>query len=130
MSPLTAEQRVWLTAEVRFGVLATIASDGSPSLSVMWALLEPDGSVLMNTRHDRAKARHLRRDPRASLCFSDGYRYVTLKGLVRMRADPDLTDIVRLRDAYGDDYDFSGQRGQRVSLVMSVTAVLSHLRRL
>lgn len=111
MSALTPELRAWLTAEVRFGVLATIAPDGSPSLSVMWALLQPDGSVLMNTSHDRAKTRHLRRDPRATLCFSDGYHYVTLKGTVRMREDPELVDIIRLRDTYGDDYDFSARKG-------------------
>lgn len=130
MADLTPQLVDWLTRQVRFPVLATIAPDGRPSQSVMWAILEPDGTVLMNTQRDREKARNLSRDPRASLCYEDGYHYITLEGTVAFRDDPDLTDIVRLRDTYGDDYDFSSQRGERVSLVLTVTRVLTHLRRL
>ena len=129
-SPLTPELVAWLTARRRFPVLATIAPDGRPSLSVMWYLLQADGTVLMNTRRGRAKELHLRRDPRASLCFPDDYDYLTLEGRVVFRDDPDLFDIERLRDAYDDDYDFSRQRGERVSLVMTVERVLKHLERL
>ena len=128
--PLTPELRAWLTAKTRYPVLATIDPDGMPSLSVTWALLQPDGTVLMNTRRDRRKARNLLRDPRASLCYEDGYQYLTLEGRVTFRDDPDLRDIVRIRDAYADDYDFSAQRGERVSIVMRVDRVLKHLRRL
>jgi PPOX class probable F420-dependent enzyme len=127
---LAPDVRAWLTAKNRFPVLATIRRDGMPNLSVIWALVEPDGTVWMNTRRDRQKALDLARDPRASLCFEDGYRYVTLEGTVAIRDDPELRDIERIRDAYGDDYDFSSQRGQRVTLIMTVERVLTHLRRL
>jgi PPOX class probable F420-dependent enzyme len=128
--PLTAEHRRWLTATLRYPVLATIRSDGMPSLSVIWAVLQHDDTLLMNTRRDREKARNVARDPRVSLCYEDGYQYLTLEGVVALRDDPDLADINRIRDAYRDDYDFSSQRGERVSMVMTVERVLQHLKRL
>ena len=128
---LTPELRAWIAAvPPRYPVLATIRDDGLPRLSVVWAILEPDDAVLMNTRYDRAKARDLARDPRASLCFEDGYQYVTLEGRVATRPDPDLIDIGRLRAHYGDDKDFSPQRGERVTLLLTIERVLVHLARL
>jgi PPOX class probable F420-dependent enzyme len=128
---LTAELREWLTAEPpRYPVLATIRPDGSARLSVIWAMLLDDGRVLMNTRFDRAKASDLARDARASLCFEDGYQYVTLEGRVTSRADPGNVDISALRAHYGDTKDFSPQLGERVSLLLTIERVLVHLQRL
>lgn len=128
---LTPELRAWLrVAPARYGVLATIREDGLPSLSVVWAKLLEDDTVLMNTRFDRAKARDVSRDPRVSLCFEDGYQYLTLEGRATLRPDPDLADIDTLRRHYADDKDFSPQRGERVSIVLSVERVLVHLERL
>ncbi len=128
--PLTPELRAWIEAKRRFPVMATIDPDGMASLSVIWFRFLPDSRILMNTRRGRAKERNIRRDPRLSLCFEDGYDYVTLEGNGELRDDPELADINGLRDAYDDDYDFSSQRGERVSIVMTVTRVLTHLRRL
>jgi PPOX class probable F420-dependent enzyme len=119
-----------LTAKIRYPVLATIGSDGMPSLSVMWALIEPDGTVLMNTARGRQKDLDMLRDPRVSLCFEDRCEYVTLEGTVAMRDDPDFADIERLRDHYGDDSDFRSQGAARVSLIMNVRRVLTHFERL
>ncbi len=128
---LTAELRDWLTAEPpRYPVLATIRPNGSPRLSVIWAMLLDDDRVLMNTRYDRAKAGDLARDPRASLCFEDGYQYVTLEGRVASRPDPANVDISALRARYRDTKDFSPQLGERVSLLLTIERVLVHLRRL
>lgn len=130
---LTAEHRAWLRATPpRYGVLATIREDGTPRLSVVWAKLldDDDDVVLMNTRFDRAKARDVARDPRVSLCFEDGYQYLTLEGRATLRPDPELVDIEELRRHYGDDKDFSPQRGQRVSLILRIDRVLVHLERL
>ena len=129
-SGLTPEVRRWLGARARLAVLATSRADGTVSQSVMWALLEPDDTVLMNTRADRAKARELIADPRASLCFAEDYRYVTIEGSVTVRPGPDNRDIERLRTAYGVEKDFSPQLGERVSLILTVERVLVHLRRL
>jgi PPOX class probable F420-dependent enzyme len=128
---LTPELRAWLRVEPpRYGVLATIRSDGLPRLSVVWAKLLDDDTMLMNTRFDRAKARDVARDPRVSLCFEDGYQYVTLEGRATLRPDPDLADIDELRHHYADDKDFSPQRGERVSVVLTIERVLVHLERL
>ncbi len=128
--PLTVDLRAWIEATRRFPVMATIAPDGRPSQSVMWFRLLEDGTILMNTRRGRAKERNLRRDSRLSLCFEQDYDYLTLEGVAELRADPDNAVIDALRDAYEDDYDFSSQRGERVTIVMTVTRVLTHLSRL
>ena len=127
---LRSDVREWLTSRARYPVLGTVGEDGAPRLSVMWALVQDDDTILMNTRRDRQKARDIARDPRASLCFEDGYQYVTLEGIAELRADPDLRDILRLRAYYADDYDFAPQRGERVSIIFTVTRVLTHFHRL
>jgi PPOX class probable F420-dependent enzyme len=123
---LTPELVGWLTAKIRYPVLATIGIDGMPGLSVMWALIEPDGTVLMNTARGRRKHLDMLRDPRVSLCFEDAYEYVTLEGTIAMRDDPYFVDIERLRDHYSDDSDFRSQGAERVSLLMTVRRVLTH----
>jgi PPOX class probable F420-dependent enzyme len=127
---LTPDLYAWLTAKTRYPVLATIGADGRPSLSVMWAIVEPDGAVVMNTAKGRRKYLDVLRDPRVSLCFEDRYEYVTLEGTVAMRDDPEFMDIERLRDHYADDSDFRSQGAARVTLLMSVRRVLTHFERL
>ncbi len=127
---LTPQLYAWLTNKVRYPVFASIGEDGMPSLSVMWVIVEPDGSVLMNTAKGRRKYFDVLRDPRVSLCFEDGYEYLTLEGTVTLRDDPDFHDIECLRDRYGDDSDFRTQGAERVSLLMTVRRVLTHFERL
>ena len=88
--------------EKRFAVLATLNKDGTPQLTTMWYLLENDGTILMNTRAGRLKERNMRRDPRISVCFEDGYKYLTIKGRVEMIDDPQISqrDIHRLSARY------------------------------
>lgn len=124
---LDPDLRAWLTRELRYPVMATLRADGSPSLSVMWAVIRDDGTVFMNTRRDREKWRNLSRDPRVSLCFEDRLQYLTLEGRVTFRDDPECADIHAIRDHYGSHEDFSDQRGERVSLLMTVERVLRHL---
>jgi PPOX class probable F420-dependent enzyme len=87
--------------EKRFAVLATINRNGSTQQSSMWYELQQD-EILMNTKRGRVKDRNLRRDPRASVCIEDGYRYVTLRGWVALNADPAVAqpDIKRLSTRY------------------------------
>jgi PPOX class probable F420-dependent enzyme len=86
---------------VRFGELATINRDGTPQQSVMWYLLRGD-EIVMNTARGRVKERNLRRDPRLSLCVSDGYSYVTVTGRARLVDDPAIAqaDIAALARRY------------------------------
>jgi PPOX class probable F420-dependent enzyme len=89
--------------EPRFAVLATVNANGSPQQTVMW--YEPRGdTIVMNTRRGRKKDRNLIRDARASVCIEDGFRYVTLEGVIEMVEDPTIAqaDIAALARRYHD----------------------------
>ena len=71
-----------------FATMATIKSDGTPQLTVMWYFLKPDTDVvLLNATRGLLKVKNLQRDPRMALCVEDGMRYVTLEGHVRLVED-------------------------------------------
>lgn len=126
---LSDELRAWLTAELRYPVLAVLTDEGAPSQSVMWFDLDPErpDTILMNTKVGRAKERYLRRDPRVSLCFEEGLTWVALRGMVELDDDREraLADIQALAVRYGDDpHNFDGQ--QRVTVRLRVKKVVRH----
>ena len=126
---MSDELREWLTADLRYPVLAVTTTEGTPSQSVMWFDLDPDrpDTILMNTKVGRAKDRYLRRDQRVSLCFEDALTWVALRGRVELDDDREraLADIQRLAVRYGDDpHDFDGQ--SRVTIRMRVEKVIRH----
>jgi PPOX class probable F420-dependent enzyme len=126
---LTDELRDWLTAELRYPVLAVVNDRGAPSQSVMWFAIDPErpDTILMNTRTDRAKARYLRANPRVSVCFEERYRWVALHGTAELDDEPvaALADIKALARRYDDDPEvFNGQ--QRVTIRIRVDKVISH----
>lgn len=126
---LSGELRAWITAELRYPVLAVLTDEGAPSQSVMWFELDPERPdlILMNTKVGRAKERYLRRDPRVSLCFEEGLIWVALRGKVELDDDREraLADIQRLAVRYGDDpRKFDGQ--QRVTIRLRVEKVVRH----
>ncbi|WP_448576292.1 PPOX class F420-dependent oxidoreductase [Thermomicrobium sp.] len=117
----------------RFAVLATIAPDGLPRQSVMWYDVLDEETILMNTAVGRAKLEDLRRDPRASLCIADGYRYVTVIGRVELVEDQERAqaDIAHLAARYVGEEEarswipqFRAQR--RVTLLVRIERVLAH----
>ena len=111
--------------EPRFGVLATTKRDGSPQQSVIWYDLDGD-DILMNTATGRAKNSNLRRDGRASLCVADGYRYVTLEGMVEIEDDQAIAqaDIRRLAIRYDGEESGNQQADERFSKQQRVTVRL------
>jgi PPOX class probable F420-dependent enzyme len=126
---LSDELRIWLMAELRYPVLAVLTDDGAPSQSVMWFDLDPErpDTILMNTKVGRAKERYLRRDPRVSICFEEGLRWVALRGSAELDEDRErsLADIQALAVRYGDNpRDFDGQ--QRVTFRVRVEKVIRH----
>lgn len=126
---LPDDLRDWLTADLRYPVLAVLTPDGSPNQSVMWFDLDPDrpDTILMNTKVGRAKERFLRRDPRVSLCFEEGLFWVALQGTVELDEDRagSLEDIKALARRYGSRPEqFNGQ--QRVTIRMQVDKVIRH----
>ncbi len=129
---LSPKARAFLQ-ERRFAVLGTINRDGTPQLSTMWYLLEGD-TIMMNTKVGRVKERNMRRDPRISLCFEEGYNYVTVSGNVEFIDDQQTAqaDIYRLAVRY--DGEESAQRQmqesfgkeQRVTLHLRFDHVIEH----
>jgi len=100
VTTLSEKARAFLN-EIRFAVLATINSDGTPQLTTMWYLLEED-TIVMNTKAGRIKERNMRRDPRIAICVEDRYNYVTISGTVELIDDPEIAqrDIYRLAVRY------------------------------
>ena len=126
---MTDELRAWLTEKLRYPVLAVLTDQGAPSQSVMWFDLDPEhpDTILLNTKEGRAKARYLRRDPRASLCFEDELTWIAMHGSVELDDDREraLGVIRALAVRYGDEPDeFNGQ--QRLTIRLRVEKVIRH----
>ena len=130
MRQLTDAVRAFLN-EPHFAVLATLDRDGSIQQTVMWYELVDD-HVIMNTARGRVKDSNLRRDPRLSLCVEDGYRFVTLEGVVELVDDQATAqaDIARLAVRYHgaeqgarQTQEFRNQ--QRVTLRVSIRNVIA-----
>ena len=126
---LTDDLRDWLVAELRYPVLAVNAADGPPSQSVMWFELDPESpdTILMNTMVRRLKYRQLQADPRVSLLFEEGLKWVAMRGTVELDAtyEPALAHIQHLARRYhGQPERYAGQ--ERVIIRMRVEKVIRH----
>jgi len=126
---ITPDLRKWLLKKLRFPVMATIGKDCMPKLSVIWFDLDPerDDVVLLNTLAGRVKDRHLRRDPRVSLCFEDGTDYVTIEGHADLSDDHEkaLANIWAMARRYGQG-EGSFAMGDRVDITVHVERVIRH----
>ncbi len=100
----------------RQGVLATIRRDGRPQLSNIVYAVDDAGVVRVSVTADRAKARNLQRDPRATLHVSrdDFWAYVvidTTAEVTAVTADPgdatadELVELYRSLAGEHDDWD-------------------------
>src|SRR5579862_1214537 len=118
-------------SEVHFATLATINPNGTPQQTVMWYEFRDD-MIVMNTARGRVKAQNLERDRRISVCFEDGYNFITISGTARLDDDPQVTqsDIRRLAIRYHGaeagarqaEEVFSKQ--QRISIYLPIEHVL------
>jgi PPOX class probable F420-dependent enzyme len=126
---ITPELREWLMKKLRFPVMATIGNDAMPKLSVIWFDLDPerDDVVLLNTLAGRVKDKHLRRDPRVSLCFEEGTDYVTIEGHAELSDDREraLANIWAMAHRYGQG-EGSFAMGDRVDITVHVERVIRH----
>ncbi len=97
---LDADLRAYLDAP-RFAVLATVNSDGTAHLTVIW-YARRDDEVIVNTTAPRKKAANIARDPRVSLLVGESDRYVRLDGEARSAATgaAALADIRELAVRY------------------------------
>jgi PPOX class probable F420-dependent enzyme len=124
---ITPQLREWLLRELRFPVAATIGKDGMPSQSVVWFDVDPDrdDTILINTLAGRVKDRHLRRDPRISLCFEDGLEYVTIQGRAELTDDEGMAGILAMARRYGKGWG-SFAEGHRINIAIRVEKVIWH----
>ena len=90
----------------RFATLATINPDGTPHLAVIWYKVQPDGSILINSKAGRRWPDNLLRDARCSLAIEAGARWVVVRGQAVALDDrtQGIEDICSLAVWYeGDD---------------------------
>lgn len=128
---VSASVRAFLE-EKRFAVLATIGTDSLPHQTVMWYEFRDD-AIIMNTAVGRIKERHLRHDPRASICIADGYRFVTISGNVEFIEDGDAAqaEIRRLTIRYNGPDNVDEQvkqyaKQQRVTVRVPVQHLIAY----
>ncbi|HEY0805745.1 MAG TPA: PPOX class F420-dependent oxidoreductase [Pseudonocardiaceae bacterium] len=77
------------------GILVTHRADGGPQLSPVSCGVEGAGRIVVSTYPQRAKARNLRRDPRASMCvLSDSWNgaWVQVDGTAEVIDPPDSVE--------------------------------------
>lgn len=122
MGNILSERARTFLQERRFAVLATLNKDGTPQQTTMWYLLEGD-TIVMNTKVGRLKERNIRRDPRISVCFEDGYSYLTISGNAGLIDDEQTAqhDIYRLAVRYGGEEDAKQQMAEQFSQEQRVT---------
>ncbi|MFC7342989.1 PPOX class F420-dependent oxidoreductase [Saccharopolyspora griseoalba] len=127
-----------LLAESTLGVLATIKADGRPQMSPVRPFFDPGtGDILISTREGLAKARNLRRDPRATIevTRADGRAWATAEGTAMITGpgeDPNGPEVDALVDYYrraaGEHPDWAEYRAsmvadRRILLTMTVDHV-------
>ncbi|HEY0508458.1 MAG TPA: PPOX class F420-dependent oxidoreductase [Blastococcus sp.] len=112
-------------AENRWGVLATIKSDGRPHLSNVGYSSDPESQLIrVSVTADRAKTRNLQRDPRVTLhvASKDFWTWVAVEGtaeLTPVAADPHDATVEELvtyyRGVNGEHPDWDEYRAAMVA---------------
>tara|TARA_Y100000590_G_scaffold133366_2_gene152496 strand:+ start:636 stop:1025 length:390 start_codon:yes stop_codon:yes gene_type:complete len=80
-----SKEAIEILEGVNFASLATINTDGSPQVSIVWIDYK-DNHILINTAKGRIKTNNMERDPRVSISVTDAknpYYQVTFKGIVK-----------------------------------------------
>jgi PPOX class probable F420-dependent enzyme len=83
----TETEALAIVAGSRQGVLATVKRDGTPQLSNMLYVWDPnERALLMSTRAHRVKVQHLRNNPRAALhvAGADFFSFAVAEGTAEL----------------------------------------------
>ena len=123
-----AEARAFVARHHR-GVLATQKRDGRPQLSNVSYAVDDDGRIKISTTGTRAKARNLRRDPRASLAVQgDSWQeYLVVEGTGHIVEGDGVLTVLRrvyekIRGPHPNwaEFDEAMRREGRVVLALSI----------
>src|SRR4051794_25652217 len=74
-----------LVAEPNFASIGTIRKDGAPLVNIVWADVDDQGSIVVNSAEGRAWPNNIRRDPRVTVTVpnkDNPYEYVQVHGRV------------------------------------------------
>jgi len=134
---LSPDVRSFLTAQIRYGTIATINPDGSPHQVVIWFLLhrDPDRGdhLVVNSRRGRRWPANVARDPRASLAVYEAEDAVTIECEVvetyeGESAQADIAEMARRYDtpevAAREIARFRTE--ERVTFILRPTRVIVH----
>ena len=126
MRNMTHEEAIeFLSTGTRTGKLATVRANGLAHVTPIWFVVDGD-DLVFNTWHTSAKAKHLAKDPRASLVVDleeAPYAYVLVEGTVDISTD--LNEIVKFATRIGARYmgedraeDFGARNGVEGELLV------------
>jgi PPOX class probable F420-dependent enzyme len=114
-------------------VMHTYRRDGRPQLSPVTVGVNEAGQLIVSTRETSVKVRHLRRDPRVSLCvFTDRFYgdWIQVDGTAGLLSLPEAMEplVEYYRSISGehpdwDDYRAAMARDQRLLVQITVTRV-------
>src|SRR5438132_12885611 len=120
MAKLEEKARKFLDESPYVGVVTTLREDGSPHATIVWVDVEGD-KVSFNTALGRAKPKHLKHDPRASVLMVDpnnSYKWVAVSGPAELTEEGADAQIDKLAKKYlgKDEYPFRNPDETRVSV--------------
>ena len=114
-----------------FAHVATISSDGTPHVAVVWVDVDGD-DVLVNSAEGRVWPANLRRDPRVTLVVANSdnpYEYVTLKGeAVEIATEGADEHIDALAKKYLDEDEYPFRKPGEVRLKIRIRPAKVTLR--
>ena len=122
MAKLDEKARKFLDESPYVGVVTTLREDGSPHATIVWVDVEGD-KVSFNTALGRAKPKHLKHDPRASVLMVDpnnSYKWVAVSGPAELTEEGADAQIDKLAKKYlgKDEYPFRNPEETRVKVLI------------
>ena len=122
MAKLDEKPRKFLEESPYVGVVTTLREDGSPHSTIVWVDVEGD-KVSFNTALGRAKPKHLKHDPRASLLMvdpNDAFKWVAVSGPAEMTEEGADAQIDKLAKKYlgKDEYPWRNPQEKRVKVLI------------
>ena len=122
MAKLGEKPRKFLDESPYVGVVTTLREDGSPHATIVWVDVEGD-KVSFNTALGRAKPKHLKHDPRASVLMVDpnnSYKWVAVSGPAELTEEGADAQIDKLAKKYlgKDEYPWRNPEETRVKVLI------------